>query len=103
MPSVCAGVVEVLHISVNYTRAPMKILSVAQKHFYGKFMWPVKSNLSRCSSKVAHTSLKQKNVLFHMIFFRRKIWQYRSLRSFSVFVIGAVKQFTKSDMDLLSY
>ena len=43
--------------------------------------------------KVVDASLKQQNILFHMIFFWRKIWLY----SFSVFVIGAIKQFTRSD------
>ena len=99
--SVCARVVELLHISVGCTH--IKILNVAQKQFYGKFMSPVKRNISRSSCKVADASLNQKkNVLFHMIF-RRKIWQYRSLRSFSVFIIGAVKQFTRSGMDFYNY
>jgi hypothetical protein len=43
MRPLCARVVELPHISVNYT--VIKILGVGQQYFYGKFVSPVKRNL----------------------------------------------------------
>jgi hypothetical protein len=102
MRSVCACVVELLHISGNYTL--IKILSVAQKRFYGKFISPVKRNVSTCSCiKWPMLHWNKRMFFLHTIFFICKIWQNSSLRSFSVLVISAVKQFTSSDMDLFKF
>jgi hypothetical protein len=59
--------------------------------------------ISRSSCKVVDGALKQKNVHLPMAFFRRRVWGKQvvmtdmSLRSFSVSVSAAIKQFTRSD------
>ena len=62
---VCVCVVG-LHVTVSY----IKILSTAQKYFYGKFMSPVKI-VPFPSRNEPDAALRQKNVRLLVAFFRR--------------------------------